>query len=359
MAWTGEWPGGRVWTDAKGRKSYVIRKSINGRRFEVSTKCSSLRPAMKALEEFEKDPLAFLPGKVTKDVLKLDDALIEQFCSWSRSDKKNTAEWVEKQRAVLTWWKERLGPKDLRRLTLTDDIDPHLVSPTGRAKRIAVLKALFGWLRKNLHRLTNAQDPTLDLTVPQSKPAQWTRSKVITREQEQKIVASLPEAHADVARLLSATGIHVSEARRFAAEGDIEVRGTRFVLCLPHTKSGGAHKIDVDGDTAEVARRVRDRGEFSESSFYKSVQKAAKALGLKVGPGQWRHTFATREVENGADPAAIAAYLHHASPATTRRFYAVHGVVPRPTVPAFIPPPPPSPSKEEQPPPAPAWRYGH
>ncbi len=48
------------------------------------------------------------------------------------------------------------------------------------------------------------------------------------------------------------------------------------------------------------------------------------------GPGQYRHTVATRMLNAGADPAAVAAFLGHKSPHTTRRFYATLAVVPVP-----------------------------
>lgn len=64
------------------------------------------------------------------------------------------------------------------------------------------------------------------------------RSKVITPEQEAKIIAKLPEADADVVRLLAATGMHLLEALRFAKGGDVLVRGTQVIVSLPSTKHG-------------------------------------------------------------------------------------------------------------------------
>jgi hypothetical protein len=49
-----------------------------------------------------------------------------------------------------------------------------------------VLKALYSWLRKEKHVLDVTQDPTFQtLTVPQTRPEQWKREKVIPREHYQ------------------------------------------------------------------------------------------------------------------------------------------------------------------------------
>ena len=87
----------------------------------------------------------------------------------------------------------------------------------------------------------------------------------------------------------------------------------------------------VSEPAADVARRVRERGGLSESHFFNAVRKACKKAGVpRFGPGQYRHTVVTRMLNAGADPAAVAAFLGHKSPQTTRRFYATNAVVPVP-----------------------------
>ena len=68
-------------------------------------------------------------------------------------------------------------------VSLTDHILPALQGEANRQHRIAVLKALYSWLRKEKHVLGAAQDPTFQtLSVPQAQPEQWKREKVIPRE---------------------------------------------------------------------------------------------------------------------------------------------------------------------------------
>lgn len=103
------------------------------------------------------------------------------------------------------------------------------------------------------------------------------------------------------------------------------------VLVCPQRKSGEVQRTFVSESVAEVARRVLQRGSFSEARFLKAVRLACAKAGVRrFGPGQYRHTVATRLVNAGADPAAVAAFLGHKLPQTTRRFYATLAVVPRP-----------------------------
>ena len=41
-------------------------------------------------------------------------------------------------------------------------------------------------------------------------------------------------------------------------------------------------------------------------------------------PGRYRHAVATWAVERGVDLRAVASFLGHRFPATTRKFYATH-----------------------------------
>jgi hypothetical protein len=85
-------------------------------------RCSSLRAALAYLGKWEKDPEAFAVGNVRRSVIFLDDALINRFCEcpscrrtrWHGS-RSNGPSWG--------WWRDHLGKRDLRRLTLIDHID--------------------------------------------------------------------------------------------------------------------------------------------------------------------------------------------------------------------------------------------
>lgn len=348
-----EWErrGGRIRIDAKGRPVYVIRKQIGGRRYEVSTKRHSLTAALAEWERFERDPDGYTPGGAAPaEPVQLTNELVEDFLAWSRDEKGNSREWRNKQKAMLIWWMGKLGRVDLRRATLKDHITPALEGAPGRKQRIEVIRALYGWLRKvgapipgrtERNTINAHDDPTFGaLPVPQARPAQWKKTKVIPRDHYLLAKEHLAGPWADLLTILAGTGWHVTELVRFANDGAIEPlpkatrakHGAVAVLVCPMHKSGDVHRTAVDEQTKAAAERVRARGWPAESKFpfYEAVESACAAAGIPpFSPGQFRATVATWAIEAGADPASVAAFLGHRSPATTRRFYATHAVTPK------------------------------
>ena len=346
-AW--EQRGGRIRTDAKGRAVYVIRKQVNGRRFEVSTRCHTLDAALKEWDRFEKDRTRYMPGgdpgptPIYLDAEPDEDEvpkLVREFLAWSKNEKKNSPKWVGQQKLYLAWWVDQLAGVDLRRASLQDDIKPKLGAPKVKCKpqRIAVLKVLYTWLRTE-KGLKAHEDPTYaTLKVPQSQPEQHRRVKAVPADHLALVRAGLAsERWRDLLRVLEGTGMHVSELERFAVTGTVEplprdgkAEGAAGVIVIPTTKSGEMLRVAVSQDVLDAAIRVRQAGAFDRQKLAKAIKSACLAVanpdgtfGITVfGPGQLRHTVATAAVNAGADPATVAAFLGHKSPRTTRRFYA-------------------------------------
>ncbi|MFL5277232.1 MAG: hypothetical protein ACJ79T_12210 [Myxococcales bacterium] len=162
------WEGGRIWEDKDGRITSVIRRQVGGKRYEFSTRCGRLRPALTQLERFEAGPERYDPGTATGEPLRLTAELAKAFLSSSgaperEGGKGNSRAWMLQQKAYLSWWAGELKGRDLRALTLRDHVIPALDGQPGRKHRIEVLEAFFSWLRKERHLLTRQEDPTLDL----------------------------------------------------------------------------------------------------------------------------------------------------------------------------------------------------
>lgn len=339
MPWSGTWPGGRIWTGADGTTTYVIRRKVNGRTYEVSTRCTALRAAMAHLARFEADPEGYDPSGGQGERLTLDLDRARAFLRWSLEDKGNTPQWVRQQKRYLVWWMEVLGGMDLRRVSLRHHIMPALDGVTGRRHRIEVIKAFYSWLRRERALLTAAQDPTYGaLPVPQLRPEQWRRPKSFARETHAAVLRGLTGPWPDLLTVLAGTGWHVTELSRFAKAGIVAElpssasrdHGAAAVLVCPRRKSGEEQRTPVSHDVAEAAKRVRKRGGFSVVRLYKAVSSACAAAGVEpYSPGQYRHAVATWAIEQGADPAAVAAFLGHKSASTTRRFYATLAVTPK------------------------------
>lgn len=382
---TWEQRGGRIRFDAKGRSVYVIRKQIAGHRYEVSTHRHTLAAALAEWERFERDPEGYSAGDAAPLYLDADPdeegvpRLIKDFLRWSLVEKGNTAAWVTKQKDALAWWMPRLRGVNLRRARLQHHIAPALEKAADKATRARVLKAFYGWLRKERHLLTYAEDPTLDLRTPSSKPAQRVKSKVIPREhyllirdhfraEEQERAAKRGERRsakvvsiagaaeeprdgpwADALTLQAGTGWHTTEVVRFATSGTIEPlppamtvqHGAVGVLVCPLHKSGDTHRTAVSAEVLEAAKRLRQHGAFSREWYDRAVRTACAKVKRPDGetgiplftPGRFRHSVATWAIEAGADPFAVSAFLGHKSPSTTKKFYATLATVP--TVPTL------------------------
>lgn len=337
--YAGKWPGGRIWVRGDGVGIYVIRRKVNGRPYCVSTRCTSERAALKQLERFEADPEGYTPSGVRGDAIILTEDLARAFLAWSKNEKGNSVEWVAKQRRFLKWWAKQLGRRDLRRVSLRDHIQPALDREKNPKHRIETLKALYGWLRKKRHWISAAEDPTYGtLAVPQGRPEQWKTSKVIPREAHDAVIGSITQPWRDMLTVLAGTGWHVTELARFCRDGIVAdlpssaslAHGAFKVLVCPRRKSGEMQRTAVTAEVAEAGARLRKRGTFSTIRLHKAVTAACDAAMVpRFSPGRYRHTVATWAVEQGADPAAVAAFLGHKSPSTTRRFYATLAVTPR------------------------------
>ena len=167
------WDGGYIRTDSKGRDTYYVYRKINGRLFEVSTRCHTSRAAHEQLRRFEADPANYQPGGVAPaaaDTLAITVTVVEEFLRWSRNDKKNTEKWVSDQQRSLAWWSDRLGSDDLRKLKTSRLVTELDKAKTGKKQHIATLKAFCGWLIKVRHVMEKRDDPSAGLSVPQARP---------------------------------------------------------------------------------------------------------------------------------------------------------------------------------------------
>lgn len=346
MGWVkgqaGAWEGGRIWEDRDGRRTYVIRRQVGGKRYEVSTRCTRHQAALVQLARFESAPDEYEAGAPSAlEPLRMTAELVRGYLAWSgaperEGGKGNSRAWVLQQKAYLAWWVTQIKGRDLRALSLGEHIVPALDGQPGRKHRVEVLKAFFSWLRRERHAITRAQDPTLDLMVPQRRPEQWKRPKAIPRAHYLRVLAAVPAgSHRDALVLLDETGWHVSELVRFVRSGAIEAMppgrkdGVAVIVC-PQRKSGELQRTAIGPESKAAAERLRAGGVFSVGRFYEAVKAACVTAKVAAfTPGRFRHTLATRAIEAGADPAAVAAYLGHKSAATTKRFYSTLAVAPR------------------------------
>ncbi len=342
MPWV-KWDGGRYRLDANGRRTYYIRRTVGGIPYDLSTGAMTERGAMEQLKRFEADPSAYHPAGDHRDPLCLTSGLIDAYILFTETEKRNSGPWVSRQRKWLEWWAGRLKKTDLRQVRLGDHVVPALdtVKLGGRRARIATLKAFYSWLQKKRHAITAAENPVASYSIPQSRPKQWTKSRVIPEADHKSVLLALRPRWIPHVTLLHGVGWHISELLRFARSGEIcEEDGGGAVLVFQH-KSGRPHLARIDPHLLGHAKAVRKLGGFSESRLYRAIQDACGKAGVpRFGPGSYRHTFATRKNNEGASLESISDYLGHQSSQTTKRFYATLAAPPVPRGPGSAPPPP-------------------
>lgn len=315
-----------------GEPLYVIEREVAGKRFHLSTRTHSLRAAMKHLERFEMDPLAYKAGGAAgiqlEEPLYLTAELALEYRGWMLTrPRPATRRHANEMAHRLADWTEDLSGVDLRKATLLGHLKPALARrTTSRQHRIIALKGFYGWLRKEKGLLKAAEDATLDLAVPQASPEKHRRRKAVPIASVRAALAGLGPAHRDCLLLLAATGWHLSELERFArtdsariAPGKGKVLGVLQVL----HKSGATTRTPVViQEVLEAAERIRERGTLPRK-FNAAIRAACIAAEVEeFTAGVMRHSVATWAVEAGQSPAQVAEYLGHRDKNTTLRFYA-------------------------------------
>jgi hypothetical protein len=333
------WPGGYIHRQQDGRPLYIIEREVNGRRHHRSTRTHSLKAAMKHLERFEADPASYRPqGVEEEDPVQLTADLVAEYQRWqiNKGISERHARDVAKR---LANWIEDLDGTDLRKVSLRDHIKPALAKRvTMRAHRISTIKSFYAWLREEKHLLTSANDPTLDLPVPQSVPEKRKRRKALDINHVQKVAGLLGPVHRDVLIVLAATGMHFTELERFASSPESEIdyrkRGTTIAsLVMRHKNRDTVSVAVVDRDVLKAAERLRELGRIPTerpegADYWMRPNEAIAFLCARHRPaltpftlGQMRATVGTWLAEQGMTREQVAAFLHHKDPRTTARFY--------------------------------------
>lgn len=286
---------------------------------------------MKQLEAFEANPLGYKPeGDIGQLSLRMAAELIDEHERFHLEVKKNTASHAESCSKYLMDWLEAFNGQDLRALS-TADLKSHLARwPTAKRYRTLAIKGFYTWLRREKGLLKMSEDPSVDLEMPSFKPAKLTRKKVVEQDVVMKVMAELSGPTRDVLRLLAGTGLHITEARRFAQVGELFERtpeqgaGVLANLAVKH-KSGQLHVVAIsDEEVLAAAKRLKAARDLPTSTWLAQLMREACDR-AKVKPritlGVMRHSVATWLARDGVPLAEIADFLGHQSTVTTAKFY--------------------------------------
>ncbi len=404
------WAGGYIRYDGKGRATFYIRQQRGGVRYDLSTRTHNERSAHDHFRRFDSDPVEYatwLRGgsadASSGTPIYLDKALRDEFLAWSAAPKteggkKNTPEWQAYQQREMEWWAVRLADSDGHALDLRAtqnpqrerqkvtrevifrhlDGDPKAGIPKagGIRKKQAILKSLYGWLRRHRRgeRIGPQEDPLAEVPNLPGGVAQANGvDKYVPQENVHAVIDKLVSRGSLFGHALcvqAGTGWHTKELLRFVAGGRVDLvpsyvrePGVTAVLVGPKHKSGKEHITKV-GRTVEQSARIllgdepegdvpaldgragtfrgkgQVRGSISERHYVEAVHKTCKKLGLpRFNPAWMRHTNATHGIQVGAKKAAVGEFLGHADEKMVDLHYATKAIPPKvPTIMDDAPP---------------------
>lgn len=326
----GRWLGGYVSKGAGGAKTFVIERMVAGIRWHVSTRCHTERAALKQLERFEANPRAYSPSGEESDApVTISLAMADEWRDWSLR-RGVSRKHANEMRRLLDDWELAFHGRDLRALTASD-LRRHAEGAPGEQHRIIAIKSFCGYLRRQRGVLGRADDPTLDLPVPQARPEKWRRRKAVELDRLRAAYWHLAGTARDAFSVLCATGMHWTELDRFVHSPDStleKVVGAVGVITVRH-KSGRLARIVLgDREAFDAAARLKAGGVLPTRP---NEQLRRACVAAKVEPftfGVLRHTVATYAMENGASLSDVATLLGHQDARTTARFYADVSVPP-------------------------------
>jgi len=358
--WGERWEHGRTRVDEAGVVTYFIEARRKGRYFLRSTGVRHRDEALEEWTRFLDDPEAYQSRPARKaaataereasnpELIILDDVLVNEYMVWCAEDGQSKA-WRTKKRRLLAWWVEKLFKKNLRKLDKRTILS---CVPKGRtasrAHKIAVLKALYEYLRNPEQRLAShpdeqtlsaGEDPMIDFRVPQSAPAQSHGAKApVPAEHLALVMEALGVPHLRAAfTLMVGTGWRGTEIPRFAKEGVIEPiprgQGQGGAVAILGVFSAKAtqrrwKRVQVTARLLKAAEVLKEHGSFDLTKLDKAIRAACKAKGIKpFGYGQIRHTVKDWTKAHGVLPVHAAQAMGH-TVEVAERFYGQSSAAP-------------------------------
>ncbi|WNG19323.1 site-specific integrase [Cystobacter fuscus] len=336
---------------------FVLRKMVEGRAYTIHLDASSETEAEAELALFMRDPEGYSTKREARQqqqesAVYVNAETVGRFLDSMRRA-GTTARYVGNVGFYLATWAEALAGRDLRTVTLQELLRELARHKAGRKNRITALKSFASWLREQ-GTLALAEDPTVSLKVPATRPKKAVREKGYSIETTERLYRAISaweftnfgqeatrrttdvQCVRDVLCIHAKTGMHGTEIERIAkGEGKVAVFEDQGEIAATVTfihKSGNVHRQSIDRQTLAAVRRLQARGAAPvDSHIRRVVARACKTLGIEpVHFGEYRHSFVTwasecgqevRPKAGGLPLTAIAAVVGHHSANTTKRFY--------------------------------------
>ena len=297
----------------KRRGIYYFKKTINGKTVEKSLGTSNVRQAerlaAKKLEELYSDEQGWTESKLTfgmwwKRIQRIHLPLLS----------KSSVNGFERAYAhVKEDWENRL----LHKIT-SDDCAAYVprrlkegAKPSTVALERQLLKVLFN---KAVENNVLNKSPWRVKQKLKIEP----RERVLSREEEERLFAILPEDLANILRFILWTGLRAHEIRKAQLSDIIRlpVPGLKVV-----GKGGKKRVIPLDEEGVVLAKKILPLQRGREGLLQIMQRYAKKANIHNLTLHDFRRTFGTRCAEGGMPMPILAEIMGHSNISMTAQFY--------------------------------------
>jgi len=262
--------------------------------------------------------------KITEEILKDPEALIDSFADWLYLHKANSPSSVQWKRYIIRKMLIDIMDGNPRNYTRLLPFIRSLEVDTQKTY-MYVIRQFYQWLASAFREAGNMQlydeftEFAEDIRVPRgSKRPQW-----LTVEEAQKLLDAAkeekdPRKYAVIKFMLS-TGLRVSEFVSMELT-DFKKDGNSYLLRI----RGKGNKERILRISEDLYKLLVDSGWFNKKvhrrTIHRWISDIGKKLGIEVHPHTLRHTFAHTLLERGESLAMIQALLGHSSISTTGRY---------------------------------------
>jgi integrase len=315
------------------RGIYYISRSVQGRKYRITTGCRDPAAALAEYARFEADPARYVSRG--ESGTSWDEA-VKVFIRQSEQVELNSSRWVDKQEGYLANFGSyvRGGTRVFGSLDefTSSDVRAFLADltegrVTGRRvgaatfnRHLATLKAFMGWARRE-RRTSNVADTEV-VMVKEDQGSRFPGE--VERARWKAILAALDARWRAAGTVMLGSGLRHGELARMAAQDVLA-----GAIHVPFAKGRKARTIPVSAATVVAARRLLALGGIPDdeaSQFDHRVEVAARRAGVEPFTAhELRHTYATVSLRNGVDLRTLQYRMGHASIRTTEKYlHALH-----------------------------------
>lgn len=313
--------------DTQGKLVWYVRLHHEGRErwfgsFPTKTGASKFYKKAKT----EQDEGRFFPERYQHGGYSTVESVIDTYLKTATNKKA-----YEDEKFFGQWWKTWFKDQRLNAITpqRIEEARQHLQKAKKSPGRINRYQA---WLRHVLNvcirdgKLTH--NPTAKVKMLRESKG---RTRFLSVEEENKLVASLGPMYGPYARFAILTGLRQLEQFKLEwSNVDLE----RGILTLPITKAGEVQYLPLNEEAKDILRSLdswqSSRWVFPSQNpaqhmdpcnFMRLYRAAVLDAGIEwVSWHDLRHTFASRLAMQGVSLATIAALLRHSTTALVKRY---------------------------------------